>query len=572
MKKTIRINISGLIFNLDEDAYSKLQQYLNSITNKFLNTEEGNEVIADVEARIAELFQEKVGDRKEVINLEDIDFIIEIMGKPEDFDEIYEPEEEPHYKSQHSTKSSRRVYRDPDNRVVSGLSSGIAAYLGIDPVIVRVIFVLATLFYGASLLVYILLWIIIPDATTTSQKLEMRGEAINVENIEKSIKDEFSHVKTSFSKWQNSKGYSNLSDNVSSIVHFIGKVAVVAVKVILVIFGIWLFFMSLGVLGSFTGIFFFNDTIISPFTWNDINFAFTDLIKLFTDPFTAIIGMISLYLLVIVPALAIIYFSLKMIFRFKVRNRAIGIIGITLWLVSLMTLVVAGFRTAYNFKSDAEITKDYTLNTNMDTLFIQLKNPHDNYSKHSTRERFNRVYVDFENNLALSGKPRLRINKSNNDKTKISIIRESRGMTKDIAFDNAKNISYDWQQDDSLLILNRYFQINGTKKVRDQELNIYLSIPVGKTIYLGKHIFQIAHDIDNVQNIYDGNMTEEYWIMTEDGLSLLDDAKPTNEAVIEESENETDTTKTGIIEIEKIKTKVEEDDEIKQMKKELDSM
>ena len=85
MKKTIRINISGLIFNLDEDAYSKLQQYLNSITNKFLNTEEGNEVIADVEARIAELFQEKVGDRKEVINLGDIDYIIGIMGKPEDF-------------------------------------------------------------------------------------------------------------------------------------------------------------------------------------------------------------------------------------------------------------------------------------------------------------------------------------------------------------------------------------------------------------------------------------------------------------------------------------------------------
>ena len=260
MKKTIRINISGLIFNLDEDAYSKLQQYLNSITNKFLNTEEGNEVIADVEARIAELFQEKVGDRKEVINLGDIDYVIGIMGKPEDFEEIFEQEEEVQSKSYQSAKSSRRVYRDPDNRVISGLSSGIAAYFGIDPIIVRVIFVLATLFYGASLLIYILLWIIIPEATTTSQKLEMRGEAINVENIEKSIKDEFSNVKTSFSKWQSGPGYSRLSDNVSSIIHFIGKIAVIVFKVLLIIFGIWLFFLSLGVLGSFTGIFFFNDT------------------------------------------------------------------------------------------------------------------------------------------------------------------------------------------------------------------------------------------------------------------------------------------------------------------------
>ena len=567
MKKTIRINISGLIFNLDEDAYSKLQQYLNSITNKFLNTEEGNEVIADVEARIAELFQEKVGDRKEVINLGDIDYIISIMGKPEDFEETYEPEEETQYKSSPSAKSSRRVYRDSENRVVSGLSSGIAAYFGIDPIIVRVIFVLATLFYGASLLVYILLWIIIPEAVTTSQKLEMRGEAINVENIEKSIKDEFTNVKTSFSKWQNSKGYSNLSNNISSIVHFIGKIAVITFKALLVIFGIWLFFVSLGILGSLTGIFFFNDTIVSPFTWNDINFAFSDLIKLFTDPFTATTGMISMYLLVIIPALAVIFFSLKMIFRFKVQNRAIGIIGITLWLVSLMTLAVAGFRTAYNFKSDADISKNYTLENNNDTLYVKLSNPNTDRYRHHAKERFNRVYVDFENNLKLSGKPRLYIDKSDNNEIKMSIVRESRGMTKDIAFDNIKDITYNWQQDDSLLTLNRYFQINGTKKIRDQELNIYLKIPVGKTIYLGKHIFQIAYDIDNVQNIYDGNMTEEYWLMTEDGLSLLDGEAPKKEHIIEDSENIK-----GTIEIKKIEAKAEDDSEIKQMKKELDSM
>jgi len=567
MKKTIRINISGLIFNLDEDAYGKLQHYLNSITNKFLNTEEGNEVIADVEARIAELFQEKVSDRKDVINLEDIDYIIEIMGKPEDFEEIYEPEEEAQYKTYQSTKSNRRVYRDPDNRVISGLSSGIAAYFGIDPVIVRVIFVLATLFYGASLLVYILLWIIIPEATTTSQKLEMRGEDINLTNIEKSIKDEFSNVKTSFSKWQKSQSYSKFSDNVSSIVHFIGKVAIVAFKVLLVIFGIWLFFLSLGVLGSFTGIFFFNDTIVSPFTWNDIDFAFTDLIKLFADPFTAVTGMISLYLLVIIPALAIIYFSLKMIFRFKVRNRAIGIIGITLWLVSLMTLVVAGFRTAYNFKSNADISRNYTLENDKDTLFIKIAKPYINSYEHNVRERFDMVYVDFENNLKLSGKPRLHIEKSDSKKISLEIIKEARGMTKEEALKYAKNISYDWQQDDSLLIFNRYFQIDGLKKVRGQEINAYLKIPVGKVVYFDKYIDQIAYDIYNVQHIYDWNMTDEYWIMTEDGLSLMDDISPTPEIIETDTINEDE-----IIEIKKNKPVAEDDDEIKQMKKELDSM
>jgi len=151
MKKTVRINISGLIFNIDEDAYNKLQQYLNSITKKFLNTEEGNEIIADVEARIAELFQEKIGDRKEVVSLTDVEYIVEIMGKPEDFEEISDEEEilddEPTGK-----KASRRIYRNPENRVLGGLASGIAAYFNVDPIIIRVIFVLLTLFYGTSVM------------------------------------------------------------------------------------------------------------------------------------------------------------------------------------------------------------------------------------------------------------------------------------------------------------------------------------------------------------------------------------------------------------------------------------
>jgi len=447
--------------------------------------------------------------------------------------------------------------------VISGLSSGIASYLGIDPVIVRVVFVLATLFYGASLLVYILLWIIVPEANTTSQKLEMRGEAVNLTNIEKSIKDEFTNVKTNFSKWQKNQDYSKLNDNVSSVVNFIGRIAVISFKVILVIVGIWLFFVSLGVLGSLTGIMFFNDTIISPFTWNDINFAFTDFIRLFADPFTGIVGMISLYLLVIIPALAVIYFSLKMIFRFKVRNRAIGIIGITLWLVSLMTLVVAGFRTAYNFKSDADISRTYTIDNDRDTLFVKLTNPISDRYSHHAKERFNRVYVDFENNLKLSGKPRLFILKSDNDKYSLEILKEARGMTKEDALKHAKNLSYNWQQIDSLISLNRYFEIKETKKIRDQELNVYIKIPVGKVVYLGNNIDQIAYGIHNIENIYDWDMTENYWIMTEDGLSLLENA-PVVESPEDSSGNET--------EIEKIEVENDDDDEIRQMKKELDSM
>ncbi|NJO90603.1 MAG: hypothetical protein HC831_17820 [Chloroflexia bacterium] len=120
MKKTIRINISGLIFNIDEDAFEKLQQYLNSITKKFINTEEGNEIIADVEARIAELFQERIGDRKEVVNLPDVEHVMEVMGLPEDFED--EELEQISQEESQQKKAGRKIYRDPDNRVISGLA------------------------------------------------------------------------------------------------------------------------------------------------------------------------------------------------------------------------------------------------------------------------------------------------------------------------------------------------------------------------------------------------------------------------------------------------------------------
>ena len=233
-----------------------------------------------------------------------------------------------------------------------------------------------------------------------------------------------------------------------------------------------------------------------------------------------------------------------------------------------MTVVVAGFRTAYNFKSDVDISKNYVIENNSDTLFVKVSNPNTDRNRHHFKERFDMVYVDFENNLKLSGKPRLYINKSNNGKISLEIVKEARGMNKEEALENIKDISFTWQQDDSLLSFNRYFQLNGPKRVRGQELNIYLNIPVGKTIYLGKHIFQIAYDIDNIQGVYDGNMTEEYWIMTEDGLSLLHDKT----LVKEMDEENLNSIETEINEIDTVIIEAKDDNEIMQMKEELDSM
>ncbi len=550
MKKTVRININGLIFNLDEDAYQRLSKYLDAIRRMFRNPNEANEVVSDVESRIAELFQQRVSSRKEVINLSDIEAIIEIMGKPDDFSEYIDEETEQNSNAANtnnfSFKSSRRFYRDPDKKVLSGVAAGLGAYFGIDPVVVRVVFIIITMMYGASMFIYILLWIIIPEAKTTSQKLEMRGEPVNLGNIEKTIKDKYDDVKEGFSKWQNSESYERFRNNIGEILKFAGKIGLIALKVFLVIFSVWLFISGVGLISSFTGIWFFNDTFLSPLSWNNMNFSVLEFIRLFADPFVGLTGMIALYLFIIIPALGLLFVSLKLLFRFKARSRTTAIIATAVWFVSLMIIIGAGARTAFNYRSSAEKKKVYELYGNYDTLYVQLAQ-----AKLSPRNKeiFNRVIVDFENDLDLSGKIYLHFIPAKRENYELSITKRAHGMNDNDALKYTKNIEYDWQQDDSLLLLNRYFDIKGKKKVRDQEVSVDLKIPVGKIVYIGK-------GIDNMSAEIDWSEDNQFYRMTEDGLKALNETIPDEEL------------KRGT----RIKKSTKEDEEIKEMLKELDTL
>ncbi|OQY03351.1 MAG: hypothetical protein B6I20_05165 [Bacteroidetes bacterium 4572_117] len=181
MKITENVNLAGRIFAIDQDALIKLQHYLNSIERYFAIKEEGREVVADIEGRIAELFETKLNKSKEVISIEDVNQIIGIMGMPEDFMDEAQPEQKK--RSYHYQNNPKKLYRDPDDRVLGGVSSGIAAYFRLDPVLFRVLFVLAAIFTGIGVLVYIVLWIVLPEAQTFAQKLEMKGYPVNVSNI-----------------------------------------------------------------------------------------------------------------------------------------------------------------------------------------------------------------------------------------------------------------------------------------------------------------------------------------------------------------------------------------------------
>ena len=190
MKQTRTVNIAGINFYLDEDAWQILDNYLKQLSKHFKDQEGAEEIIADIENRMAELFQQRLKNPQTVITLEDVNNIIATLGKPGDFEQE-NPEESANSSKKRSTK---RLYRNMDDRILGGVCSGLGAYLNLDPVIIRIIFIVVTL-SGISILVYLIMWFVIPPALTTAEKLEMQGDPVNINNIEKTIRKEMDHLK-----------------------------------------------------------------------------------------------------------------------------------------------------------------------------------------------------------------------------------------------------------------------------------------------------------------------------------------------------------------------------------------
>ncbi len=193
MNQTKTVNLAGINFYLDNDAYIRLDEYLSQLKKHFNSQEGAAEIMRDIENRIAEIFQGKISNSQEVIGLSIVQEVIAALGQPGDFDQ----DEESKGPRSRSQSHNKKLYRDMDNRMLGGVCSGLGAYLNLDPVLIRVIFLVAIL-SGISLLVYLVLWIVIPPALTTAEKIEMQGNPVDIENIEKIIRQEMNKLKNTF--------------------------------------------------------------------------------------------------------------------------------------------------------------------------------------------------------------------------------------------------------------------------------------------------------------------------------------------------------------------------------------
>lgn len=194
MKTTVNLNIQGIVFHLDDDAFKVFKTYLDSIHVHFKESRGRDEIINDIEMRIVELFQQQLASNKQVITLADVENVKAIMGSPSDFDD------EAQNANLYHIIPKKRLYRDMDHRMIGGVCSGLGAYFNTDPTWFRLAFVVATL-SGLSPLVYVILWIVVPPARTIAEKLEMFGEPVNISNIEKAIMEEMGDLRDRFGEF-----------------------------------------------------------------------------------------------------------------------------------------------------------------------------------------------------------------------------------------------------------------------------------------------------------------------------------------------------------------------------------
>ncbi len=183
MKKTLTANISGTVFHIEEDAYDRLHRYLNTIRSQFTGTDGREEIMADIESRIAELFTERLDGRRQVVSIDDVEHVIGIMGQPEDYmvgenagGEQRSTGSERSDKGPNWTmgeagrRSGKRLFRDPEDKWVGGVLGGVGAYFNIDPLILRLIY-LVFLFLGFGFILYLILWIVVPKADSAADML-----------------------------------------------------------------------------------------------------------------------------------------------------------------------------------------------------------------------------------------------------------------------------------------------------------------------------------------------------------------------------------------------------------------
>ena len=536
MKKTISSSIGGIVFNVEEDAHAKLESYIDAISASLKNSEGHDEIMADIESRIAELLQQKQGSFKQVVTLAEVDEVISVMGKPEDFGAAPSGDTKQQASgsagNQYGAWGRRRMYRDTDDKIFFGVCSGLAYHFGIDPIWLRLAFGLSIFLGGFGLILYILLAIITPKARTAAEKLEMMGEPVDVNNIRKMMEEDMDHIKkkvkdfgNGFRSGRNSdraKEFGrDMGDFFSSAGHGVGRLIGGVVKAILVFIGFMLAICLAAILVGFivsltsgVNVIHMRSGIGQMQHYSVSNFF--DMLSVTGE--MRIILIIGIILFLGIPLLALMV---------RLGRAAIGrrrpfqwftLTASLLWGISWVLMIIGIAAVSSHFSVSDFTRKDVQLNIQpAKTLYVKMDNMALQGEDVVLLDSLN-LYIDEQNEIKQS--PPLCIVQSPDTNYHLILVKRARGITKEEANTFADGIDYNYSSHDSILSLDPYFSFEIIRGWRKQRLDLSLEVPLNKSIALPEGIDHVL--CYTVRHKHRGqHFGGSTWMMTPEGLELL---------------------------------------------------
>lgn len=500
MEKTININLGGTLFSVEEAAYKYLRDYLQSLDSSLKNTPGGNEALEDIEQRIAEIFRSQIPSGG-VVTYNNVAAMIDIIGKPEDISQS----ENVNYDYSYTTRK-RRLFRNTDDQIIGGVCGGIGAYLGTDPVWIRLLIVILALFFGVGFFLYLILWIALPAAITENDKKELFGNQYYSERLSADGK--------------NAYATSKVGNAFNEIFRAVGRVCYIIVRIILAFFGVAIVLTGFLALLSFLAVFIFR--FPGAFSTGALGLDITympDFLNYVVNQKSVIWILILSTITVALPSLAMIYGGLKMIFWFRAKDGVILLIGLILWVLSAGILSIVLFNEGVGFAENARATTEVSITKTPQKLYIitgrkvddlkpekEIILPDDDY----------RVFIsDSKNEMYIN--PNLYISQSDSDEAVLRIIKKSHGRTRIDAMANAESLNYGYTISGDTLFVDEFFTLPSGKKWSNDMVVVNVFAPEGTIVYIDRYAEALfGWSIGNAE------VNQRLWIVTEDSIEPYD--------------------------------------------------
>ena len=539
MNKTIIININGTIFHIEEDAYEVLKNYMTDVKRHFASAEDSLEITTDIENRIAEMFTEILSrEARQVIVTADVSGVIEQMGTVEDFESTTAEgstdtgsfADQPHF------NYSRKLFRDPDDHLIAGVCAGIANYFDIETVWVRIAFALAFCFGGTGLMLYIILWIVVPQASSRADRMAMKGEPLDLQGFKRNFEEEAKNLQNAFNKASDKArpfAY-KARDFVGDLFHHLGRalrgagrlfVKLLGILIILVCFG---FFIA-ALVGLIALLAYGRDIYhIFPFSmFSSLSSGLGSLI------------CFSAFALAALPLLAIIMLTLRVVFNSPGLNRSAGYTMLIVWIGSLSILIYYGARISKEFKDYASFSQTINIKPSKNKIYhLQLNDVmyltrQDSMRMNIDRSFNGKIILDDNDDNRRERMPRtveINIEKADVDHPILEEKFSANGPDDIKALANARNVTYNFTQKDSVLLFDRLLQLPKNKPWRNQKVTLTLKVPNGTELIVDENINYLINNILEIGDCKRKN-NAPYWtsgpfMMTDSGMYCKIDTLP----------------------------------------------